>query len=696
MNWARLSNGRSSVLAQLLNKVRLSSASPNPTHKIKRHRTMAQYLVPILLFFLLITPACSIRQFFPGTSGGDSGMTTLGLVINDKYQPVVNAAVGENQLLTDRNGVVTGVLDPNPAGLIPVKAAGYVTGYGVGNQISDHYQVMIVQISSIDTLVPLTNSQQAVVTLGDPEAPALQAEVPGINTTEEGTTLQITEINPLNMPERWLADNSDEINLEYSFSISALDRWGEPLPVGTPSEIKIANSDRDPSQLVLAYFDTDQGKWIEIPNGCSRSDPKYLSCILPHFSYFGLFGSSSGSGASGVGGSDMGGGGFGSGGLDMGIGAPGSGGLDTGENSASSAAWEAYYKAKAKLGEIYKKADQTGEMPDEETLRKAIEDLQKAAEDLANNSSPEVGKNVLADAAADAMTAGQSAAANAMLDGARDIIKDIAEDLLEDDDCGKLSELTHTASQAMGIGGLSNIANQLLDKIKNRQEKCEIWKGTIHYSFFLDSTWTNNPKWEFYSGSSAWMEVHQVTIAIDPESGAVDGDSIVTLNMPDAEYRYTEVSDCGPVHNHQHMETGGGSGSAVLSFEGSYLGGVFSIGPMEVFTSTPVNMQHHSYYALTYAPAPPPNCVPWPNKDISRTQIAEYTSQLIHGFFGAPEPPSLQTMLNSGSRSQAMGMEVIRGTQDLSYAIGTNQSPLIPISRGMVTWNFIQVNKAGD
>lgn len=674
MNWARLILGRVNNLS--FQNIKRSTSLPFQQNTIlsQSRKTGFGSLLTILFIGLLVSLACNISQFFPktdqlpGSSPEESGLTTLGLIINQNYQPVVNAQVGENQLLTDRNGVVTGVLEPNQAGLIPVKAAGYVTSYGTGTALSNHTQVMIVQLNAIDTFLPVTNDHQANLLLGDPETPVLQVSIPNINASEEGAILQLTETNPLSMPEPWVAANRD-LALQYSFSISHLDRWGDPLPMETPSQIRIASHNHDTSQLTLAYFDSDQGNWIEIPDGCNQTDPQYLSCTIPHFSHFGLFGPGSSGGALG------------------------SGGSGTGEGSPEGGLWEAYFKAKAKLGGIYKNADQSGTMPDEETLREAIEDLQEAAENLAQNSSPEEGKNVLADAAADAMAAGQDAAADAMMEGARDIIRDIAEDLLDDDDCGKISELTHTASQAMGVGGMPDIANQLMDKLKNRQEECNVWKGTIHYSFFLDGTWTANPKWKHYSGGQSWTEVHEVTIAIKPKTGALDGDSLVTMNMPGTEYRYTEETRCGPIHNHQHLDTGGGSGSAALSFEGFYQEGTFTIGPMQIENTSPVNLEHHTYYALTYAPAPPPKCVPT-EEEIKRIEIAEYTSQLIHGFFGSPEPPSLQDMLNNGSTGQTMGMEVIRGTQDLSYSIGGNLSPLIPVSGGTVTWNFIRVNKA--
>lgn len=652
--------------------------------KYKMKTTLYRCLVLIILIGLLGIPACKSEQdlpeeITPSTSPQEQAtsipkaepeLTTLGLVINENYQPVVNAAVGENQLITDHNGVVTGTLLPNQAGLIPVKAAGYVPGYGTGIQISDNYQFMIVQLTGVDAIYPIPAEGEAVLTLGDMETPRLQAHISAVDVADEQAVLRLTEINPISLPEPWMDGANSALNPLYSFSIDAVDRWGESLPLDTSGQILIANQGGDVSQMVLAYFDPLEGSWSEIPDACQRVDDQYLTCTLPHFSGFSLFGPGSGSGLTGSGQTDAGGG-----------------------NPAMDA-WAAYYTALAQLASLYHAAGQSGQMPDESTLANAIENLKNAAERLANESSPEIGKTVLGQAAGHALAAGQSAAANALLDGARNLIDKIAKDLLKDDDCGKISELLNTYSQAISVGGMQDIADQLLDKHKKRQEECNVWKGTIHYYFILDNTWPNNPKWEFYSGSSAWTEVHQVTISIDPESGAVDGDSIVTLNMPDAEYRYTEVSDCGPVHNHQHMETGG-SGSAVLSFDGSYQSGVFSIGSMGVVSSSPVSMTHHSYYALTYAPVPPPNCVPWPNKDISRTQIAEYTSQLIHGFFGSPEPPDLQTMLNTGTRSQSLGMEVISGTQDLSYSIGANLSPLIPVRSGTVSWRFYRVNQAG-
>ena len=243
-----------------------------PSHRSGRNffrdGILSRCLVYVFLIGLLFFPACKSDQTIPKeispsvtpqekatvTPEEESELTTLGLVIDEKFQPVVNAAVGENQLLTDHNGVVTGTLVPNQAGLIPVEAAGYVTGYGTGTAISDGYQVMIVQLSSIDPLMPIAADQQAVITLGEPEEPTLQAHVSNLTMSEEGAMLQLTEINPINMSEPWITDAGTDLNLLYGFSISALDRWGDTLPVETSSEILIANQGGDVSQMVLAYF----------------------------------------------------------------------------------------------------------------------------------------------------------------------------------------------------------------------------------------------------------------------------------------------------------------------------------------------------------------------------------------------------------------------------------------------------------
>jgi len=73
-------------------------------------------------------------------------------------------------------------------------------------------------------------------------------------------------------------------------------------------------------------------------------------------------------------------------------------------------------------------------------------------------------------------------------------------------------------------------------------------------------------------------------------------------------------------------------------------------------------------------------------------KFADYYSQLIHGFLGAPQPPTIEEMLNTGGHSVIDGLTIIRGSEMLSFAVGENITPVLPISRASLTWRFQKVN----
>lgn len=182
------------------------------------------------------------------------------------------------------------------------------------------------------------------------------------------------------------------------------------------------------------------------------------------------------------------------------------------------------------------------------------------------------------------------------------------------------------------------------------------------------------------------MEAHYVKVHIDPETGALDGESQVTLTFSSATYMHEEGSTCGPLRHHRAVETHG-DGEAFLIFQGSTEGNSFSIGPPQVEQSSPVILEHHQWMDPDYGE----QCAPFRN-ELGRTSIADYTSHLIHGFFGRPEPPSLEEMFNSGTRGVgAGGRDVIFGNRSLSYSVGGNLAPLIPVSSGTVSWRFIRI-----
>lgn len=631
----------------------------------------------ILVFMLLLS--CNPPGLPPEGQTDDSGETSepsngaakiIGLVVSSDYQPIPNASVGVNGLLTDRNGVVSGHVQASESGWIPVRAPGYVTNYTRPQEFSNDYQTFMVKLTAVMASGLCPSEKEALITIGEAASPWLQARVSPDSFVEDKVLLQLTEIDPRDMAVQEMETSPGEMGaLYYCFAVNAVDFYGQHVEPQGPVEVLLYDEVNDINQVVLASFDPQSGVWESVERGCQRVDAEHIRCSLPHLSNHGFFAP----------GGDVGG-----------IPGVGVGGGEQEEDQGDDSS-QAYEEAKKRLGDIYKKADESGVPPDEGELEDVLKDLAEAAQKVAEEHPDEVGKTVLLDAAGAAQAAGSSETADSLLDAARDLVREIAEELLEDPDCGKLSELFNTAAQAQLLGGLDDLASQLLDKAKQREENCNIWKGTIHYTFFLSGSWPQNDRWTHYTGAQTWTEIHEVTIAINPESGAVDGDSIVQLSMAGAEYRLIMKSVCGEIINHNEIETDGGSGDAVLTFDGSYQDGQFSLGPMEVEQSEPVPLRFHSYVLLTYVP---PHCTPVRNREISQQNLAPYTSQLVNGFFGKPEPPSLQTMLNSGTRSQVGETEVIRGTEEISYQIGVNVSPLIPVQNATVTWNFIRVNKA--
>jgi hypothetical protein len=129
----------------------------------------------------------------------------------------------------------------------------------------------------------------------------------------------------------------------------------------------------------------------------------------------------------------------------------------------------------------------------------------------------------------------------------------------------------------------------------------------------------------------------------------------------------------------------------VLDFEGAYANGIFSIGPVGILASQfienkPIVMnfktQIHEYFG--------DECQVFERED--GWKFADYYSQLIHGFLGAPQPPSIEEMLNTGEHSVSDGLEIIRGSDTLSFTVGENTTPVLPISKAWLTWNFTKVN----
>lgn len=589
-------------------------------------------------------------------------VSAMAVVVDPAYKPIASAVVGTNELLTDRNGVAMGKIFANQAGWVPVRAPGYVTNYARSSRFRGAYDLYFVTLVPVGAGAYYDGTAEVGLWLGEEDIPRLQVDVPPGALKGEAMVLELTEIQPeeVRMDDAWA-----DLGLDYtpliSFDISAYDMAGEEVNVegDTPVTIQIPDEEHDVDDLVLQSFDLEEGRWVTQEDACSRLDEGTIQCEVAHFSLNSF--------------------------------------LEKHLNPLDRSSKEAddFRNAYHDLGRLYKEAEKDGYLDDEEVedlrgdLKDPLEEMAEAAKAFAEKNQNEAGKAMLLKAAETAVASGAEGAqalAHELLAEAQDLVAEMAENLAEDADCGNMYELSHVAEQAMLIGGSAQAqVEPLLDKIRDRFENCEVWQGTVRYTFFLLSDFPGlEGKSILNNGVSSWYEIHDVSFGVNPATGKLDGDDRVDLNMATASYLYRiGPGECG--YDKHYMDLEGGGGYVWLTFEGNKKGKTFQIGPMVVKESQPVQLRIHTYgrfWGDTCA---------LDEREFGSVPMFPYKSQLLDGFYGKPQPPSLQDMLDTGIRRVGIDMEKIRGSQEIGFSSGVNRPPIIPIDRGLITWNFIRV-----
>jgi hypothetical protein len=576
-----------------------------------------------------------------------SGREAMAFVVDPDYNPVAYATIGTSELLTDRNGVAIGEIIPNKAGWVLVQALGYVSNYAKPSMFSGEYDLYFVTLVPVQAGVFYEKSSPTKVWLGDSETPQIQIEIaPGSLQTDQ-TILELTEINPrqISMDDFW-GDLDDTFTPLISFEINAYDISGVPvgLTENNFATVSIHDEENDIDDLVLQSFDPESGTWITQEEACSRVDEGTIECSLPHFSFHSYqkkyFDSE-----------------------DMGS--------------------EEFGAFKNTYNEITKMFKEGGE--NSEDLQEAMERLAEAAKEFAKKNRNETGKAMLmyaTDVIGGSGVEGSEALAQELKQEAQDLVVEMAEKLTENANCGNMYELFNLQKQAMLVGGSAEAQVQKLqDKVSDKFNNCEIWVGTIEYKFVLLNTFPGLEEWKVEDKQN-WGEIHNVTIGINPMTKHLDGDSYVKLNFSTASY-LTEVGggDCGPDKEYLDINTGAGNGFTWLTFEGTYDGKTFQLEPMEERESEPVELSLHTHGSF--------GC-PKTEKDLGKIPMLPYRSQLLDGFYGQPQPPSLEEMLNTGIRRPSHGSEVIRGSELIYYSSGVNRPEIIPVKKAWLRWFFIR------
>ena len=588
------------------------------------------------------------------TDEESSSREAMAFVVDPNYNPIAYASIGTSNLLTDRNGVAIGEIIPNESGWVLVQAPGYVSNYAKPSMFSGEYDKYFVTLVPVEAGAFYESSESTSIWLGDSGNPQIQIEIaPGALQTEQAI-LELTEIHPreISMDDFW-GDLDETFNPLMSFEISASDISGEPvgLKENSLATVSIYDVENDIDDLLLQSFDPESGTWITQEDACFRVDEGTIECSLTHFSFHSFQKKY----------------------------------LDP-EAQGS----EEFGAFKGTYNEITKMFKEGGE--DSEGLQKAIERLAKAAKEFAKKHRNETGKAMLmyaTDVIEGSGVEGSEAIAQELKQEAQDLVVEMAKKLTENPDCGNMYELFNLQKQAMLMGGSAEAQVQKLqDKVSDKFNNCEIWTGTVHYTFFpLDYYPELEDKYKLVN-DEPWQEIHSVTIGINPITEHLDGDSYVKLNFPTASY-LAEVGggDCGPDKSYIDINTGAGNGFTWLTFKGTFDGNTFQLEPMEERESEPVALSWHSHGLF--------GC-PKTEKDWGKIPMFPYHSQLLDGFYGKPQPPSLEEMLNSDIRCSGGVIGCVsRGSQDISYSAGVNRPEILPVDRAILTWQFrwIRISK---
>lgn len=585
---------------------------------------------------------------------GQDAREAMVFVVDPDYNPIPNAVIGMNGNYTDMSGVFYGEVKANDSGWVPVQAPGYVTNYAKPSPFSGEYDLYFVTLAPVDAGYTYEETSGSHLQLSEESSPRLTMDLDPGALDGEGL-LELTVIDPgeICMDDAW-AELDNPYGAFLSFDISAWNLEGEAINLAENKTalISIQDDEHDVNDLVLKSFDPESGSWIDQEGACTRVDSETIQCSLSHFSLHNFMEKNLES-------------------WQMG--------------SQEIVDFRSHYYA---IGRLIKSGEDQG-TGDEGTNQEIIDLLMKlveAARKFAKNNPNETGKAMLVYAAQVAQLSGVEGGAEMAAEltkEAQDLTAEMAKKLAEKADCGHTDEIMHLIEQGQRLGGsAADAANDLMNKVSEQMNNCVIWKGEIHYMFFLLDVFPElEDHWHLQNSGQTWHEYHSVTIGINPLTGKLSGTSKVRTIMNEGSY-LAEIGsdDCGVDKHYLDVEAKPGVGFTTLGFEGTYADQTWSIGPLQEGEYVPVilYMHQHGYFGC-----------PKQTMELSNSQMFTYRSQLLHGWFGTPQPPSLEEMLNNGTyRKDSDGFEFIRGTEDLAYSSGVNRPPIIPIDHAALFWSF--------
>jgi len=284
--------------------------------------------------------------------------------------------------------------------------------------------------------------------------------------------------------------------------------------------------------------------------------------------------------------------------------------------------------------------------------------------------------------------------------------------------CSYISSLSGVVAEGeliASMGADTSPKKDAVDLLSEIEIECrQFWTGTIQYRFAAPD------QWEIYSAGSptdgaqyqdrgidVWEETASVTMAVDPDSGQLQGVVSDFPNFVPLRFRldlnvagqpcpgdyFDEITVEGVGSGQPRIGSGevsdlleraaSGTVQIPLEFDGTYQSQQFSVSQPHLVGESGLRIQTQFDINSYIVP-----CQNISDSSVDEDFIVEpYTTQFVDGFgFLNPVEPTvtLDEMLQSPQRIEPDGRVVIEGRRKLSIALGLT----VPFKEGMLTWRF--------
>ena len=581
----------------------------------------------------------------------------LGFVMDPDGEPVAYAEVGGEDIATE-DGVTSGDFLDYEGGWIPVTALGYASGYAKAFGADQGFPFFVTRLTPYQSVGKVEDGNPLALHGFYQEEVYLSAEITSELFQESSVMVGLAVIDrysvtPLLSPY----PDGEGLWLRSAFALEAFDEDWNPAHLNSGAAIPVTIEMAFPlsDQAAFARFDMDSGEWQTVDLGCEKGEGNLYICQLDTLDpLIGIFDQPE-TFTAGVTHSPR----------------EGASALSSGNTPK-----EDYQQAlQALLDWINSQQNNPdGINNDNPELIELMKAVKKAALDFAKNNRNEDGKKMLIEAAGKAQETGQFDAADELLDETQDISTEIGKDALKESDCGEYRRMLKAAGQIQLTGGDQNVAQDLIDKVKEMVMDCDVWAGNIHVWLSVSPVHASGLSQR--GGPSTWHEFHSVKISTNVKTHAMFGEDWVNLSFQ--EVTYLKEKPCP-----REIKMSRSGQDNLITFEGLYDGYNFVItliSPQgaggsvtqswEVEIKKEDGCELYKSYSFSFAP---------------------FHSFLTHGVSGEEPMLTYVEILDTKDLRTGGEFDILRGSETISDL--DPEMGIFPVEGGSVSWSLIHANK---